>query len=217
MGSHRPRRRPGLAALRLALAGIAVSGGAVALLVPSPRPEAPSAAAAVVARPWPVPSAAIVPVRVPAPTRVHIPSLGVDSTLTRLGVDPSGALETPEDFDQAGWFSDGPVPGSTGPAVIAGHVDSWTGPAVFSRLAELAVGDVVLVDRDDGTTAQFTVTHVTRHPKTAFPTDDVYGPTTDAQLRLVTCGGDFDRSIRSYVDNVVVFAELAGLRPTVQA
>jgi sortase (surface protein transpeptidase) len=90
--------------------------------------------------------------------------------------------------------------------VVTGHVDSADGPAVFFRLRELVPGDEVLVDRADGTTARFTVTRVERHLKDAFPTQAVYGPTADAQLRLVTCGGDFDRSARSYEDNVVVFA-----------
>ncbi|MBW8767444.1 MAG: class F sortase, partial [Geodermatophilales bacterium] len=90
--------------------------------------------------------------------------------------------------------------------VLAGHVDSTAGPAVFFRLGELAAGDEVVVGRSDGTTVRFTVTRVARYPKAAFPTAEVYGPTPDAQLRLITCGGDFDRSRRSYADNVVVFA-----------
>lgn len=142
------------------------------------------------------------------PVRVQLPSVGVDSTLARLGTDADGALVPPADFDEAGWFAAGPAPGDTGPAVIAGHVDSSTGPAVFFRLAELAVGDPVLVRRADGTTATFTVTAVDRYAKSDFPTADVYGPTPDPQLRLITCGGDFDRERRSYTDNVVVSARL---------
>jgi hypothetical protein len=148
------------------------------------------------------------PVPVAAPTRVQLPSLGVDSSLAKLDVDSSGALVPPSGFDEAGWFAGGPAPGDVGPAVIAGHVDSRTGPAVFFRLRDVAVGDPVLVRRADGTTAHFTVTRVARHPKDAFPTAEVYGPTPDAQLRLITCGGDFDRAGRSYLDNVIVYATL---------
>jgi LPXTG-site transpeptidase (sortase) family protein len=115
----------------------------------------------------------------------------------------------PEDFARAGWFTRGPVPGETGPAVIAGHVDSADGPAVFFRLAELEDGDDVLVDRADGTTVRFTVTSVDRYPKDEFPTEQVYGPTPRAELRLITCGGEFDADARSYRDNVVVSAVLA--------
>ncbi|WP_167760497.1 class F sortase [Blastococcus sp. CT_GayMR16] len=146
------------------------------------------------------------PGAIAAPVRVHIPSIGVDSALLRLGVDDAGALLPPDDFGQAGWFPAGPVPGDIGPAVIAGHVDSFAGPAVFFRLRELADGDEVRVDRADGTTIRFTVTATHRYPKDEFPTEDVYGPTPRAELRLITCGGDFDRSARSYRDNVVVYA-----------
>jgi Sortase domain len=143
-----------------------------------------------------------------APVRVRVPSIAVDSDLSRLGVDASGALVPPSDFAEAGWFAAGTVPGDVGPAVLAGHVDSRTGPAVFYRLHEVAAGAEVLVDREDGTTARFVVTAVGRYPKAAFPTAEVYGPTPDAELRLITCGGDFDRAARSYVDNVVVYARM---------
>jgi sortase (surface protein transpeptidase) len=143
-----------------------------------------------------------------APTRVRVPAIDVDSRLVRLGVDDDGALVPPEDFARAGWFTGGPAPGETGPAVIAGHVDSYRGPAVFFRLAELEEGDEVLVDRADGTAARFTVTAVDRYPKDAFPTEQVYGPTPRPELRLITCGGDFDPDARSYRDNVVVSAAI---------
>ena len=138
---------------------------------------------------------------------MRIPSLGVDSDLARLGTDTAGALVPPADFARAGWFAGGPVPG-VGPAVLAGHVDSTEGPAVFFRLGRLHGGDAVVVTRADGTTLRFTVTRVVRYPKSAFPTAAVYGPTAGPELRLITCGGHFDRSRRSYVDDVVVFARL---------
>ena len=141
-----------------------------------------------------------------APVRVRVPSIGVDSALARLGVDDEGVLVPPGDFARAGWFSGGPAPGDVGPSVIAGHVDSHTGPAVFFRLGELAAGDAILVDRADGTTARFTVSSADRYPKDEFPTERVYGATPGAELRLITCGGEFDRASRSYRDNVVVSA-----------
>ena len=143
------------------------------------------------------------------PVRLRIPSIGVDTALVRLSVDAAGALVPPQDFGRAGWFPGSPVPGAVGPAVIAGHVDSYRGPAVFFRLRNLAPGDEVLVDRADGTRALFTVTGIDRYPKDAFPTQRVYGPTARPELRLITCGGDFDREARSYRDNVVVTAVLA--------
>jgi hypothetical protein len=193
--------------LRGGLAVVALAAGAVALLAPAPgAAETGGPAVTSTAAGPPVVLSARAPRAAAEPVRVRVPAIGVDSTLVGLGLDAAGALETPADYALAGWFSGGPAPGAVGPAVLAGHVDSTAGPAVFWRLHELAAGDAVLVDRADGTTAWFTVTRVERHPKDAFPTDDVYGPTPDAQLRLVTCGGDFDRSARSYRDNVVVFA-----------
>jgi LPXTG-site transpeptidase (sortase) family protein len=139
------------------------------------------------------------------PTEVRIPRIGVDSTLETLGLSPTGELNPPRDFARAGWYAGGTAPGDVGPAVIAGHVDSRTGPAVFFRLRELSPGDVVQVHRD-GHWLSFRVTATKEYPKEQFPTVAVYGPTPDPQLRLITCGGDFDRSRRSYYDNVVVYA-----------
>jgi hypothetical protein len=142
----------------------------------------------------------------PAPVRLRVPAAGVDGPLTGIGLTPSGALVPPAEAATAGWYADGPAPGATGPAVVAGHVD-WAGrPGVFARLREISPGDTVLVDRADGSTVGFTVTRVERAAKGEFPTGAVYGPTPDAQLRLITCGGSFDRAAGSYADNVVVYA-----------
>lgn len=212
MGAHRASGRLTAPTRRHLLAGVVVIAGVVALLAPSfptdtapvPAATGPSAAGATV----PVVAGGTAPVPVAAPTWVKLPTIGVDSPLSRLGVDSAGVLVPPSNFDEAGWFAGGPAPGDVGPAVIAGHVDSRSGPAVFFRLRQIAVGDPVLVGRSDGTTVQFTVTRVAQHPKNAFPTAAVYGPTPDAQLRLITCGGTFDRAARSYLDNVIVYARL---------
>lgn len=140
------------------------------------------------------------------PAVLRIPSLGVDTRLERLGLDKAGALQPPRDPQEAGWFAGGPAPGDIGPAVIAGHVDSRHGPAVFYRLAQLRAGDRIFVERSDGTTVVFRVRSVQTYPKAAFPTAEVYGPTPEAALRLITCGGRFDRRLQSYEDNVVAYA-----------
>ncbi len=125
-----------------------------------------------------------------------------------LGLRSDGSIEVPTDFGQTGWWVDGPEPGEVGPAVILGHVDSRQGPAVFFDLRRLQPGDTVHVDRIDGTAVTYAVERIEKHSKDAFPTDTVYGPTPEPVLRLVTCGGDFDRNVRSYEDNVIVFANL---------
>jgi len=141
------------------------------------------------------------------PVRLRIPALGVDAPLTHLGVAPNGTIEVPADFAVPGWFDQGPRPGQPGPAVILGHVDSKAGPAVFYRLNRLPVGAVVFVDRADGSTVDFRVRGMQHVAKTAFPTDLVYAPTLEPSLRLVTCGGPFDHSRSSYLDNVIVYAD----------
>jgi sortase (surface protein transpeptidase) len=139
------------------------------------------------------------------PERLRIASIGVDTPLEDLTLNADGTLHAPKDFQHAGWYAQGTSPGDVGPAVIAGHVDSKTGPAVFFRLPDLRQGDIVEVTRAGGP-VKFKVLAVRKYPKAQFPTDEVYGPTPNAQLRLITCGGTFDRSRRSYVDNVVVYA-----------
>jgi sortase family protein len=146
--------------------------------------------------------------RAPRPVRVRIAAIGIDAPLIPLGLDAHRALEVPERFDVAGWWSGGYRPGEPGPAVIAGHVDSKTGPAIFYRLGKLRRGDAVVVQRRDGSSVRFTVRNVGHYAKAAFPTRAVYGPTGRPALRLITCSGDFDRSTGHYVDNTVVFAEI---------
>jgi hypothetical protein len=204
---HRPRShaRP---VVRWTLALIALTAGALALLAPA-GVRAPLAPQSADSPPAPVVLATpAAPTALP-PTRLDIPVIDVASTLSEIGVDGSGTLVPPADSDQAGWFAAGPAPGQPGPAVLAGHVDDRTGPAVFYRLEELTAGDQVLVTGADGQPVRFTVTRVAAYPKDAFPTADVYGPTPGPELRLITCGGTFDRSRRSYEDNVVVYARLA--------
>jgi hypothetical protein len=193
--------------VRSGWAGLAALAGVVMLAMPSAMPVAvPSPAP--LRQPVVVLEPAGVATPVATPVRVRMPTLGVDVPLGAVRTRDDGTLAPPEGTTMAGWYADGPRPGEPGPAVLTGHVDSEQGPAAFFRLADLAPGDEVLVDRGDGSTARFTVTRVARHPKDGFPTEQVYAPTPDAQLRLITCGGDFDAESSSYVDNVVVFARL---------
>ena len=128
------------------------------------------------------------------PVRLVIPAIGVATPLVRLGLEPDGAMQVPGDFATAGWFAGRPVPGQLGPAVIAGHVDSRTGPAVFHRLRDLRPGHTIMVERADGTRLRFVVEQARSYPKAGFPTAAVFGPVPSATLRLITCTGDFDRA-----------------------
>ncbi len=141
------------------------------------------------------------------PVAVSIPSLQLETALVPLGLTSSGQIEAPKDYDRAGWFQEGTRPGDSGAAVIAGHVDSKTGPAVFYHLSTLRPGAEVIVERKDGSAATFRVDRLATYPKDDFPTVEVYA-TNGRELRLITCGGAFSEG--EYEDNVVVFASLVG-------
>ena len=146
------------------------------------------------------------------PVRLVIPRIGVRTSLVSLGLNADGTVEAPplRRDAPAGWYRYLASPGEVGPAVLLGHVDSAReGPAVFYRLGELRPGDRIDVTRADGIVARFVVTRVVLVAKRDFPTTEVYGPTADPQLRLVTCGGSYDHVRHTYRDNVVAFARLA--------
>ena len=140
---------------------------------------------------------------------LSVARVGIDSRLEPLGLLADGTLQSPTEWEEAGWYAKGIRPGAVGPAVIAGHVDSVSGPAVFFRLRDLTPGDDIVVRDSLGTVRHFAVTDVKEYPKTAFPTAAVYGPASVPVLRLVTCTGGFDYKARSYLDNLVVSADLA--------
>ncbi|GAA3697196.1 hypothetical protein GCM10022224_073850 [Nonomuraea antimicrobica] len=141
-----------------------------------------------------------------APVRLRIPAIKLSTRVIPLRLDKKGKLIAPTKFDRVGWNQSGPEPGEKGVAVIAGHVDSKTGPAVFYRLRQLSKGDRIHVDRADGSTVTFVVGRLARYPKSNIPNKVVYGQSKSPELRLITCGGTFDRARSSYRDNVIVFA-----------
>ncbi|CRK57972.1 putative secreted protein [Alloactinosynnema sp. L-07] len=146
------------------------------------------------------------------PNRVEIPRIGATSTLTSLGLNPDQTVEVPplEQRMQAGWYSKGPTPGEVGPAVVLGHVDGQGKPGIFFRLRELRPGDEILISREDGGKLTFVVERVQQVAKAEFPSDEVYGDTARPELRLITCGGTFDRAAKSYRDNTIIYAALKG-------
>jgi LPXTG-site transpeptidase (sortase) family protein len=142
--------------------------------------------------------------------RLLIPKIGVDAPFTDLSINAKGQLEAPppNDTNLVGWHAQGASPGETGTAIIAGHVDTKTSAAVFARLRELEKGDVFRVERADGRKASFVVDDAETFDKDNFPSRRVYGDTGEAQVRLITCAGDYDRTAKDYTANLVVFAHL---------
>jgi sortase (surface protein transpeptidase) len=138
--------------------------------------------------------------------RIEIPEVGLRAPIVPVGLDGHHALQVPHDWGTAGWWKDGARPGERGPAVIVGHVDSTTGPAVFYRVPGLRRGSRIRIVRRDGSVIHFTVTGIAQYAKTRFPTARVYGATRRPTLRLITCSGTFDRSTGHYLDNTIVVA-----------
>ncbi len=188
--------------LHAAIVGYVLVGAVACAVEPAAGPVR-SDTAATVADTVPAPAVAHA-----APTGLRIPAIDVDTELLTLGLNPDGTVQVPPlESPLAGWYEHSPSPGELGPSVILGHVDSArSGPGVFTNLAALRVGDLVEVARADGSTVAFRVDRVEHYPKAEFPTAAVYGDIDHAGLRLITCGGRFDRNARSYEDNVVAYA-----------
>ncbi len=142
------------------------------------------------------------------PLHITIPKIGVSANLTELGLNKDRSVQVPTQWAVPGWYKYGPTPGQEGSAVILGHVDSYQGPAVFYRLADLRLGNLVYVKEADGKTLHFAVIGLREYSKKTFPDKLVYGPRKYAALQLVTCGGVFDPQTGHYLSNIVVFTAL---------
>jgi|SRR5271170_1491022 len=208
-----PTRWPA-AALALAAGLVVIAGATTGLLLtrhgtPGMRPPAPGVAALpaptgpIVAPPQ---SAAAVSKPIAAPVSLTIPLIGVQTNLITLGLTSDGELQVPSTTKVAGWYTGSPRPGAIGSAIIVGHIDGDNLPGVFFRLDTLTRGDKIYIKRADGTLVEFRVTSVQEYLKDHFPTEDVYGPVPDAELRLITCGGALDSAIHHYLSNIVVYA-----------
>ncbi len=182
-----------------------VSASTAAKSVPAASASPSASMLPISPTPSPTPSPADAELAESAPTKVRIPSLGVDAATVTLGLD-GNEMETPADPDLVGWFTGAHTPGAPGRAVLAGHL-TWNGRnTVFARLPDVAVGAVVEVDREDGTTAKFEITEVSTFEKDQFPTADVYASTEEPSLVLITCGGEYSSSEHYYDSNVIAFA-----------
>lgn len=152
------------------------------------------------------------------PVGITIPTIGVKTSVMELGLTAQNTVQVPpyDKADDVGWYKESPTPGAKGPSVLIGHVDAPDGPAVFAKMAQLGSGDRVQVKRSDGTTAVFSIDHVTTFQKTKFPTREVYGDTDQPTLRLITCGGSYNRDEGGYQANTVAFADLVAIKHTQQ-
>jgi LPXTG-site transpeptidase (sortase) family protein len=174
-------------------------------------PTSPAGGAASTSSPAGSPTSVPTALASSVPVRLQIPDIGVDAPIIPLGLAADGTVQVPpiKANSPAGWYQGSPTPGQTGPSVILGHVTvGQYGDGVFRQLARLRKGSRVLVRLQDGASAAFTVDSVKTVAKDQFPTQEVYGNVDRPELRLITCGGP--HTDNGYLDNVVVFATLAG-------
>jgi LPXTG-site transpeptidase (sortase) family protein len=196
------------------LAGVLALLAGAATLVASAhdQPPVPPTAPAVLTAPVKAQPKAATPLSASQPLRILIPKIGVSAPFVHLGLKPGGEMETPKDPDTVGWYTASPTPGALGPSIVAGHVTWNRKPSAFFRLGSLRPGDVVHIQRMDGRTAVFAVTKIATYQKDRFPTADVYGDVSNAELRLITCGGEYVETSHRYLANVVVYARLTDPR-----
>lgn len=220
-GTHGTLGSRGARILRGRSSVLLVIGAAAAVLVLSMRDGGVDATASV-APIVPPPSAAPAPFE-PAPTvpeepaeravplSVRIASIRVDAPLVPVGIEADGAMEIPKDVQEIGWYDPygelGVVPGTAGTAVLAGHVDSRSqGRGALYELRELRTGAEIEVAMSDGSVQRWTITEVIQYPKDVLPYDELFVWSGPPRLAIITCGGEFDRTARSYRDNIVVYA-----------
>lgn len=142
------------------------------------------------------------------PSRLVIPVIDVDASIDGYGLDADGKMEVPDEGESIAWFERGAKPGAQGNAVLAGHVDDQTGPAVFYDLKELEQGDEIIVEDEAGASLTYRVTHKEAYPYDDAPIDRVFGPTSSRSLNLITCTGEFDSDVGTHRERLVVFTEL---------
>jgi LPXTG-site transpeptidase (sortase) family protein len=208
---RRPRRWWVAAAALLLVAVVCLAVGLRSHLHPLAGPVGPQLPPPTAVSKGAAPAVAVVARS--TPIALSIPAIGLDTSLSTLGLNPDGTVQVPTDIQEAGWYHLGPSPGQVGSAVILGHVDSYLGPAVFFQLPTLLAGDQVEVSLADGVNAYFVVDTVVMYPKDQFPTSLVYESHGYQALQLITCGGTFDPETGHYLSNVVVYTTLAWTTP----
>lgn len=217
---HRARRIVLVASILVAVLGLAGIGWGLASRTgpPSPPPDsavsghpAPTLASGSAAPRSPAPPDPTgAPLPASQPVSIAIPAIKVSAPIRPVGLNRDGTLEVPPLSipNLTGWYRYGPTPGQVGPAVIVGHIDSTSGPAVFYRLSQLRPGARVTITTRNHSELTFVVDRLQRFTKAHFPASSVYAATPDPELRLVTCTGAFDASTGQYLDNLVVSAHL---------
>ncbi|GAK02186.1 hypothetical protein JCM19037_403 [Geomicrobium sp. JCM 19037] len=137
-----------------------------------------------------------------------IPALDIDAPVIEVGQLENGQMGVPDNGEDVGWYEPGTQPGGAGNAVLAGHVDDRTGPAVFFDLGDLEPGDQIFVTGEDGEELEFIVDGMERYPFDDSPVEEIFGPSDDKQLNLITCTGVFNQENGTHEERLVVYTSL---------
>ncbi len=202
----------GLLVVAAVCLGFGLQGHRHPLAGPVMRPASAPSAGRVVRAAAPS-TTSVPPIARSVPVSLQVPTIGVSTSLSALGLNATGTVQVPTNDEQPGWYELGPTPGQTGSSVILGHVDTFKGPGVFFRLRTLEAGDQVDVTLADGTVVRFAVSTVAQYTKAQFPDQEVYASHGFSGLQLVTCGGTFDSQTGHYLSNIVVYTTLVGTSP----
>lgn len=146
------------------------------------------------------------------PATLLIPAIGVAAKVEHLGKTASGHMAVPRSLSAVGWYRFGAIPGEIGNVVIAGHLDNAAGkPAVFFKLQDLNIGDIITVVGETGARFDYKVTGSKVVPY-ANPghavLEDIFGKTDKARLNLITCDGTWVQEKKTYTDRLIVTSEL---------
>jgi sortase A len=142
------------------------------------------------------------------PSRIKIPSLEIDTEIIPVGLLENGEMAVPKETNIVGWYNKGVMPGAKGNSVVAGHVDSKEGPAIFFYLKNLEKGQEILISDKEGHTRKFVVREKKSYKNDEAPIEEIFGVSSKRNLNLITCTGTFNHALHEYPDRLVVYTEL---------
>lgn len=190
----------------LGLLGISVGSYAATSQILEPSTTPTARVNSVPASPSPI--ASVTPLPSSKPSALVIPKIGVNAVVEHVGLDAEKRMDVPKEWKNVAWFELGPVPGQLGSAVMAGHLDSPSGAAVFYSLDTLTQGDEIIVTNQDGTSLTFVVEKTATYSENQFPLQEVFENNDKKRLNLITCSGIFNKNTQLYSHRLVVFAVL---------
>jgi LPXTG-site transpeptidase (sortase) family protein len=141
------------------------------------------------------------------PTRLRVPSIGVDAQVESIGQKSDGSMGTPSSFERAAWYKLGSKPGEPGNAVIDGHVNNaLTSAGVFEHLPKVSIGDIVEVSDEAGHKITYRVREINEYAPNDAPLKSIFATSGPSQVVLITCDGEWDPSAHQFNKRLVVVA-----------